>query len=138
MTDSGEAPLLQRATQTMAAVTATATGTQDVRAPQAGIVTAVRYVPVAAVTGAASPASRTLAITNKGQSGTGSTAVASLALIGGVNLAAFDEADLALSGTAANLVVAEGDVLAITSSATTSATGLADPGGTYIVEIARD
>jgi hypothetical protein len=95
----------------------------------------VSYIPEAAVTGAASPASRTFTLVNKGQDGSGSTVVATLALVGGVNLVAYDEKAITLSGTPANLVVAASDILAWTSTAVTSGTGLADPGGLVEVEI---
>jgi hypothetical protein len=106
------------------------------RAPFAGVVQAVRLLPLAAVTGAASPASRTYTLVNRGQNGAGSTAIATLALTSGVNLVAFDERALTLSGTAANLNVAEGDVLELRSAAV-GGTGLVDGGGTAVVEIAR-
>lgn len=116
------------------AATATTSGTE--RVPFGGTVTAVRLLPLAAVTGAASPASRTVSLVNRGQSGAGSTVVATLNLVSGTNLVAFDERAVPLSGTAANLQVAEGDVLEFRSAAV-GATGLADGGGTAIVEIAR-
>ena len=105
-------------------------------APFAGTVTGVSYTPEANITGAASPASRTLSLINKGQDGNGATVVATLALVGGVNPADFDEMALTLSGTPANLVVAAGDVLAFNSLAV-GGTGLADPGGKVEVTIAR-
>jgi hypothetical protein len=121
---------------TVPAVAATVDADQVVgEAASAGRVTSVSYTPEAAVTGAASPASRTLALVNKGQTGSGSTTIATLALVGGVNLVAFDEKAITLSGTAANLVVAAGDELVWTSTAVTSGTGLADPGGHVVVEI---
>lgn len=116
------------------AATATTSGTE--RVPFSGSVSAVRLLPLAAVTGAASPASRTVSLVNRGQNGAGSTVVATLNLVSGTNLVAFDERALTLSGTAANLNVAEGDVLELRSAAV-GATGLADGGGTAIVEIAR-
>lgn len=115
---------------------ALATGANSVRAPFAGTVSRVSYLPTASVTGAASPASRTLSLINHGQSGGGTTVVASLALVGGVNLVAFDERTLTLSGTASDLVVAEGDILEF-RSAPVGGTGLADPGGTATVEFSR-
>jgi hypothetical protein len=63
------------------------------------------------------------------------TAVATLALTSGVNLAADRENPLTLSGTPANLTVAAGDVLEFTSVHV--GTGIADPGGLVEVEISR-
>lgn len=117
-------------------VTILATGAQNVRAPFAGTVSKVSYTALAAVTGANSPASRTLSVINHGQAGAGSTVVASLALVSGVNLVAFDERALTLSATAADLVVAEGDILEFRSAAV-GGTGLVDPGGTAVIEFTR-
>lgn len=97
-------------------------------------VTAVSYTPNATITGADTN-TRTIAVVNKGAAGAGSTSVASLALTSGVNGTAFDEKALTLSGTAANLNVTEGDVLAFTS--THAASGLADPGGVVKVTLVR-
>ena len=103
-------------------------------APFAGVVASVTYTPSAAITGA-NTNSRTLKLVNKGQSGSGSTVIAELALTSGVNAAAFDEKALTLSGTAANKEVAEGDVLAIESLHV--GTGIADPGGEVQVKLER-
>lgn len=116
---------------TIAATTATNVGEVDT----AGRVTSVSYIPAAAVTGAASPDSRTLTLVNKGQAGSGTTNVATLALVAAVNLVANDEKAITLNGTAANLVVAAGDVLQWVSTAVTGGGGLVDPGGTVQVEI---
>lgn len=104
-------------------------------ATEAGTVTSVTYTPVAAITGA-NTETRTVSLINKGASGSGTTSVATLALVSGVSAAAFDEKTITLSGTAANLVVAAGDILAWTSVHSGS-TGLADPGGLVQVEIDR-
>lgn len=98
------------------------------------VVTAVSYIPVTTITGADTN-SRTVAVVNKGAAGSGSTSVASLALTSGVNATAFDEKAVTLSGTAANLNVTAGDVLAFTS--THVGTGLADPGGKVRITLAR-
>lgn len=94
-------------------------------------ITAVSYIPAAAITGADTN-TRTLSVQNKGQSGSGTTSVASLALASGTNAAAFDEKAITLSATAANLDCASGDVLEFLSTHAGSS-GLADPGG--VVEI---
>lgn len=132
-----KAPFVQSRTVDMDAVGATATASRIVEAPFAGTVSGVSYTPAAAVTGANSPASRTLSLINKGQSGAGTTVVATLALVSGTNLVAYDESALTLSATAADLVVAAGDILEFRSAAV-GGTGLADPGGTATIEFSRE
>lgn len=118
------------------ALGATANASKACKIPVAGSVSSVSYTSVAAVTGAASPASRTLSVVNKGQAGAGAVSVASLALLSGVNLVAFDEKAVTLSGTAANLVVVAGDILSLDSTAV-GGTGLADPGGQWEIVVDR-
>jgi hypothetical protein len=103
-------------------------------APFAGTVSEVTYTPAAALSGA-NTNSRTLNLYNRGTAGTGTTLVATLALVSGVNLVDNDEKTITLSGTAANLVLAEGDVLEWESLAV--GTGIADPGGVVQVTINR-
>jgi hypothetical protein len=105
------------------------------KAPFDGTVTGVTYVPKSTITGANTD-SRTISLLNKGQAGSGTTAVASLALTNGVNATGFDEKALTLSVTAADLVVADGDILSF-KSLHVGSTGLADPGGTVFVEFTR-
>lgn len=131
-----QAPLVKQVQVEVEPVTILATGTSLVRVPQSGVVTGVRYAALAAVTGAASPASRTISVVNKGQSGVGTTVVASLALLSGVNLVAFDEKDITLSVVANATTVVEGDVLAVLSTPV-GGTGLVDPGGTITIDIGR-
>ena len=77
---------------TVPALTILATADQVVgEVNSAGRVSSVSYTPEAAITGAASPASRTFTLVNKGQSGVGTTTIATLAMVGGVNAVAFDE-----------------------------------------------
>lgn len=134
MTD--RAPKVETLEMAVDAVAAAADLTTIIgEAPFAGTVTAVKYLPKADITGA-NTETRTVAVVNKGQDGNGTTSVASLAMVSGVNSSDFDEKTITLSGTAANLVVAAGDVLAWTSTHSGS-TGLADPGGTVRVEITR-
>lgn len=104
------------------------------RAPFAGTVSSVTYTPDAAITGA-NTNTRAVRLRNRGQAGAGTTIVAELQFDAGVNATAFDEKVIPLSGTAANLVVAEGDILEWFSDAV--GTGLADPGGLARVEISR-
>lgn len=102
-------------------------------APWAGTVTAVRYMTPSAITGA-NTNSRTVTVTNRG-SGAGSTNVATLAFVSGVNTVAHTPKAIPLSGTPANLVVAAGDQL--TFDSTHVGTGIADPGGWVEIDITR-
>jgi hypothetical protein len=104
------------------------------QAPFAGTVTDVEYIAEAAITGAATN-NRTVTLVNKGQAGAGSTTVASLTFGAGTNAAANDDTTVALSGTAANLTVAEGDTLQWRSVAV--GTGIADPGGLVRITLSR-
>lgn len=117
----------------------TANATQDQvigEAPFAGTVTSVVIVPEAAVVAHATNY-RTFRVVNKGQAGSGSTVVATFATdtVTTDDLAAFDEKSIPLSGTAANLVVAAGDVLV--ADETVAASGVAHSGYTIQVEITR-
>jgi len=111
------------------------------RAPYAGVVSSVEYIPEASVTGLTlATASRTYTIINRGAAaggGTGTVPVATLinAVSGsGVNLV--DSVALAFTNaTLANRTLAAGDVLALMSEHTT--TGVLDPGGKIVVTIAR-
>lgn len=103
-------------------------------APEDETVTSVTYVPVTAITGAATN-NRTVSVVNKAQDGSGSTVVASIIYASGVNAAAGDENTVTLSGTPANLNVSAGDVLEWTS--VHNGTGIADPGGLVRVNLAR-
>jgi hypothetical protein len=96
-----------------------------------GKVTAVTYTPEAAATGDNTNA-RTFTLVNKGAAGSGTTVVATLALVTGVNLVASDEKAATVTATAADQLVTAGDVLAWVSTAT--GTGVVDPGGTVIVK----
>ncbi len=100
--------------------------------PIAGTVTGATYAPEAASTGD-NTNKRTYTIVNKGQAGAGTTVVATLDLITGVNLVAFDEKPFVLSVVANATTVAAGDVLALVS--TFGGTGLVDPGGRVTVTI---
>ncbi|MEU0940304.1 hypothetical protein [Embleya sp. NPDC005971] len=97
-------------------------------------VTAVEYVPVSAVTGAATN-NRTISLVNKGQAGSDSTSVASLTFANATNAAATTPRAVTLSGTAANLQLTAGDTLLWRSIH--NATGIADPGGLVRVTMTR-
>ena len=106
--------------------------TNIIIAERAGTVTSVTYSTVTAITGA-NTNTRSVSLVNKGQSGAGTTVIATLQFDSGVNTTASDEKAITLSATAANLVVAAGDVLQWQS--THLATGIADPGGLVAVTI---
>lgn len=121
---------------TVPSVTIAATADQVIgECPAAGRVVGVSYTPEAAITGAASPNSRTFTLVNKGTDGLGSTNIATLAMVSGVDAVAFDEKAITLNATAANLVVAKGDIIVWVSTAVTGGGGLVDPGGKVQVEI---
>jgi len=103
-------------------------------APFDGTVTGVTYAASVAITGAATN-TRKLTLYNRKQDGTGTTVVATLQFNSGTNAAAYDETAITLSGTAANLAVAAGDVLAWQSDSV--GTGLADPGGLVTITLSR-
>lgn len=104
------------------------------QAPFDCTVTSVEYVPEASITGAATN-HRAFSLVNKGQAGSASTTVATLAFDSGVTATANNEKAITLSGTAANLVLAAGDTLQWRSVAV--GTGIADPGGVVRVTISR-
>jgi hypothetical protein len=117
-----------------AAATAVSDDSVIAQSPFAGTVSAVQYVPEAAITGAATN-NRTVSLVNKGAAGSGSTVVATLTFASGTNATANNEVSLTLSSTAADLVLAEGDTLQWRSIA--NGTGLADPGGVAKVSVSR-
>lgn len=93
-------------------------------APFPGRVTEVTFTPSATQAGAATN-SRTLNLYNRLQDGTGTTLIATLALVSGVDLTDNDEKNIPI--TPANASVASGDILEWESLAV--GTGIADPGG---------
>lgn len=97
-----------------------------------GVVSGVSYIPSSAITGA-NTNSRTVSLVNKGSDGSGSTTIATLAEVSGVNASAFVGKAITLSGTAANLKVKAGDILEWVS--THVGTGITDPGGEVVVTI---
>ena len=103
-------------------------------APWAGVVSEATYIADTDITGADTN-SRTVQIINHGTDGAGTTVAAEKAFTATKNATAFDEVALTLSGTAANLAVAEGAVLTFKSLHV--GTGLADPGGTVKLVLSR-
>lgn len=130
---AGEAPLLRTIRARHDTDAAAGTDYTEVvgTAPFAGTISAVSYIPDAAVSGATSTAT-TLAVRNETQN----LAAAALAFITGVDLVAFTAKALTLSGTAANLVVAAGDV--ITFKKTHASTGTAMSSGSVEVVFSRN
>jgi len=129
------APLTRKLTTTLPALGAAVAGDQTLgETPFAGTVTDVSYTPEAAITGD-NTNKRTLTLVNKGQSGAGSTVIAILDFVVGVNGVAFDEKPFTLSVVAGATTVAAGDILAVVESV--GGSGLANPGGLVQAEISR-
>lgn len=134
---SFSAPMIRPIVELAVAGVATANADDAInvgRAPYACTVTAVSYAPDAAVSAGDGSNNRLLSLINKGQTGAGVTSVATLT--NNANAwAADDEKAFTLSGTPANLVLAEGDILELNSDAT--GTGAVDPGGLFRVVASR-
>jgi hypothetical protein len=94
-------------------------------APFDGTLTEAAIIPLAALT-AADTNFRTFTLQNRGQTGVGTTVMATLNTdVAGGNWVAHDQKNMALSGTAANLQFSVGDVLAIIE--TVGGTGATHP-----------
>lgn len=101
-------------------------------AEKACTITGAKWVPAAAVAGAATN-NFAIALQNRGQAGTGTTALTTTKTYdNGVNSVAHDAEALTLTSTAADLELAAGDVVALVR--TVNGTGLAQPDG--LVEVA--
>lgn len=114
-----------------------ASGTADAavaEAPFAGTISAATFTPDAAITGATAT-KRTMTLENRGQAGAGTTVIATLDFITGVNATKHDEIDFTLSVVANATNVVTGDIL-VCKEAVTS-TGTANPGGTIEVTFSR-
>jgi hypothetical protein len=121
---SGEAaPLIQYVGVPVAATAAGADASGLNVAPFAGTLSAASIISLTTLTGA-NTESRTVQVFNRGQAGSGTTLMASKAFTSTVNATAEDETSLTLSATAADLVVAAGDVVEV-KSLHVGATGLA-------------
>ena len=130
------APNVQRIERNVAAVGAGADLETDLgEMPFAGTISLVEYIPSTVLTGANTD-SRTLVLVNKGQSGAGTTVVATKAFTSGNNAPADDNTAITLSVVAGATTVAAGDIL-VWQSNHVGGTGLADPGGLVHVEVSR-
>lgn len=128
-------PAVRNLEHVVPAVTIAASAETDLtEAPFAGTITKVDYVAATAITGA-NTNSRTVALVNKGAAGSGTTVVASLALVSGVNAVADAATAVTLSVVAGATTIASGDVLVWQSNAV--GTGLADPGGLVHLDLTR-
>lgn len=130
------APLVRILEQDVPAVSTAGNADDTVvtQAPFSGTVTKVEYIAEAAITGAATN-NRTVSLVNKGQDGSATTIIASLVFTSGINASANDEKPITLSGTPANLAIAEGDSLLWRS--VSNGTGITDPGGLIRVTVSR-
>lgn len=129
---------LTRTVELRVAAVGTANATLNTPAhvvPFAATVTSVQYVADSGITGAATN-NRAVALVNKGAAGSGTTSVAAKAYASGVNATALVPDTITLSGTAANLVLAAGDVLRWES--TPNGTGATDPGGLIRITYSRN
>lgn len=104
-------------------------------APFAGVLSMAVLYAVSAITGA-NTNTRKLEVINKKQDGAGTTLMASKQFNSGTNAVAFDNTTITNSGTAADLVVAQGDVIVLVS--THVSTGIADPGGMVELTLTKD
>lgn len=105
-----------------------------VEAPYAGTLASATFVPEANITGD-NTNKRTFTIVNKGQTGAGTTVMATLDYVTGTNGVAFDEQPFTLSATAANRNFVQGDIIAVVEAV--AGTGLANPGGRVAIEFRR-
>lgn len=97
-----------------------------------GVVSSVSFTPEAAITGHATDY-RGFVLVNKGQSGSGTTSIATLNTT--TTLVADDEKALNLTGTLPNRAVAVGDILEFQSGV--NGAGVVDPGGLVQVTISK-
>lgn len=129
------APLVRKLQTTVPALGAAVAGDQTLgEAPFAGTLTSASFTPEANITGD-NTNKRTLTVVNKGADGNGTTVMATLDFVTATNANDFDELAFTLSATAANKVVAEGDIIAVVEAV--AGTGLANPGGLVQVELTR-
>jgi hypothetical protein len=101
------------------------------RAPFPCTITAVEFIPAEAITGA-NTNSFTLKVRNR-TTGAGTAIPASLAFVSAVDGVASTPKTITLSATAADLILAEGDV--VTCEKAVVGTGLACPAGLVVVHL---
>lgn len=136
MTTSGEAPLTERLSADFAEVE----DGNDLhvmvgRAPFNGNVSAVKVITSEAITGADSN-SRSVVVVNRGQAGAGTTVIAQLDFVSGVNTTAYMPKTVTLATTASQLMVTSGD--AIDCFLSHVGTGITMVAGRVEVDVARD
>ena len=122
---AGEAAPLSQTIDVEVAAAATgaeASGLED--APFAGTLASATVIPITVLTGADTN-SRTINVFNRGQAGAGTTLMATLAFVTGVDAPAEDETALTLSVVAGATTVVAGDVIEVQSLHV--GTGLACP-----------
>ena len=120
---------------TLAAAITVALTTIIGKIPFPGTISKIQFIPNAAITGDDTLA-RSLTVTNKGLAGIGTTELAAITFDTGNDADAFVPIDLDLSEVAGALDVAAGDVISVASA--DLSTGLADPGGFWVIEITRE
>lgn len=103
-------------------------------APFDGTVASVTYTPIDDVTGA-NTNTRKVAVVNADDDGEGTTEVAAVQFDSGVDAEKFVALPIALADDEEDVAFLAGDVLVWSSTAI--ATGMADPGGTVTVTLAR-
>lgn len=104
------------------------------RAPFAGTLSAARYIPEADITGVATN-NKAVRIRNRGSDGNGTTVMAELVFASGTNATDFTASTVTLSGTAANLACAAGDI--ITCQTVVNGTGMTLPAGKVEIDLSR-
>lgn len=130
-------PLTRKYGATMAPVTTVGNDDTTIFDPafEAETVTLVQYIPKGTQAGANSN-SRTLNLYNRGATdGTATTLIATLALVSGVNLTDNVPTTITLSATPGNLLLLAGQVMEAQSLHI--GTGIADPGGRWVVTTTR-
>ena len=133
-TGKGPKKVTYRVAQAAVAQAATAL-TLAFIAPFPGALTAVKFVPVTGITGAATN-NRVHAVYNRGQAGAGTTKMADLIYDSGVNSVTKVPRDITLHATVTNRDAVAGDVIEVESKF--QASGIADAGGIWELTFSRD
>jgi hypothetical protein len=106
-------------------------------AAEDSVIFSAQYQPEAAINGAASPASRTLTIVNRGQAGAGTNVLATLALVAGVTGAKDQAIPFVVSVDPVTSLISKGDDIVCVSTPV-GGTGMVDPGGEVTVVSTRN